>query len=159
MTILALIGNGLEETQLVTQLLDVEKIPRRPGYKPAQPDGLVLTGCQFEGLQWIKNPRDLMNARDKVAERQHTTRIQGLVLSVSFRWKFLKVTISPKLKKLAVQNAISSELEKESEQEYCFKTAHRRITGILEKSHRPILSYDSAPNAADLLAKKENRAK
>ena len=77
MTLLALIGNGLEEAELVTKLLDVEKIPRRPGYKPAQPDGLVLTGCQFDGLDWVINPRDLMNARDKVAERQHTTRIQA----------------------------------------------------------------------------------
>ena len=77
MTLLALIGNGLEDPELVTKLLDVEKIPRRPGYKPAQPDGLVLTGCQFEELNWVVNPRDLMNARDKVAERQHTTRIQA----------------------------------------------------------------------------------
>ena len=77
MTLLALIGNGLEEAELVTKLLDVEKIPRRRGYKPAQPDGLVLTGCQFDGLDWVINPRDLMNARDKVAERQHTTRIQA----------------------------------------------------------------------------------
>ena len=76
MTLLALIGAGLEQPELIEHLLNVEKHPRRPGYKPAQPDGLVLTGCQFEGLEWRVNGRDLANARDKVGERQHTTRIQ-----------------------------------------------------------------------------------
>ena len=58
---------------------------------------------------------------------------------------------------MAVQSAIWKELEKEGEAKEKVKTAHRRITGILEKNHRPILQYPSAPNAADLLEKKNRK--
>ena len=50
---LALIGNGLEDVGLITDLLDVEKNPRRPAYRFANPDGLILIDCNYEGLKWI----------------------------------------------------------------------------------------------------------
>eukprot|EP00747_Dinoflagellata_sp_TGD_P206915 gnl/TRDRNA2_/TRDRNA2_80545_c0_seq1.p1 gnl/TRDRNA2_/TRDRNA2_80545_c0~~gnl/TRDRNA2_/TRDRNA2_80545_c0_seq1.p1 ORF type:complete len:510 (-),score=74.28 gnl/TRDRNA2_/TRDRNA2_80545_c0_seq1:42-1571(-) len=48
--ILMLVGRGLEEPSIVAELLDIRKHPCKPYYKKADPSGLVLYDCQFEGL-------------------------------------------------------------------------------------------------------------
>ncbi|KAG0652676.1 tRNA-uridine isomerase 3 [Hyphodiscus hymeniophilus] len=45
--ILFLVGQGLEKPSIVTELLDIEKTPRRPGYEMAQDTPLVLWDCIF----------------------------------------------------------------------------------------------------------------
>ncbi|CAK9007653.1 Putative tRNA pseudouridine synthase C25B8.05 [Durusdinium trenchii] len=45
--VLLLIGAGLEEVEVVKELLDVEKWPRKPLYEPADESGLVLRDCGF----------------------------------------------------------------------------------------------------------------
>ena len=57
--ILFLIGQGLESSDLVDRLLDIEKNPRRPMYEMADEVPLVLWDCIFpregseEALQWV----------------------------------------------------------------------------------------------------------
>lgn len=46
--ILLLIGEGLEEETLISDLLDLEKTPRKPLYPLADPSGLVLYDCFFD---------------------------------------------------------------------------------------------------------------
>lgn len=53
--ILFLVGQGLEQPSLITDLLNTAKHPERPTYDMADPSPLVLEECNFPGagLQWI----------------------------------------------------------------------------------------------------------
>ena len=46
--LLLLIGEGAEEAEVISDLLDIEKTPRKPLYPLADPSGLVLYDCFFE---------------------------------------------------------------------------------------------------------------
>eukprot|EP00405_Crypthecodinium_cohnii_P010047 CAMPEP_0206437690 /NCGR_PEP_ID=MMETSP0324_2-20121206/11186_1 /ASSEMBLY_ACC=CAM_ASM_000836 /TAXON_ID=2866 /ORGANISM="Crypthecodinium cohnii, Strain Seligo" /LENGTH=477 /DNA_ID=CAMNT_0053905009 /DNA_START=70 /DNA_END=1503 /DNA_ORIENTATION=+ len=48
--VLLLVGAGLEKPSIVTDLLDIDKNPRKPIYEPANESGLVLFDCGFEAL-------------------------------------------------------------------------------------------------------------
>ncbi|CAI9116431.1 OLC1v1017573C4 [Oldenlandia corymbosa var. corymbosa] len=51
--ILFLIGQGLESSDIIDVLLDIEKTPRKPQYLIAPEVPLVLQSCEFEGLRFI----------------------------------------------------------------------------------------------------------
>ncbi|NWU72306.1 PUS3 synthase, partial [Pterocles burchelli] len=53
MAILFLIGQGMERPEIIDELLDVEKNPRKPQYSMAVEFPLVLYDCEFENLQWL----------------------------------------------------------------------------------------------------------
>jgi tRNA pseudouridine38/39 synthase len=53
MAVLFLVGQGLESPDLVTQMFNVEAMPRRPGYNMAPEAPLILFGTEFsEPLDW-----------------------------------------------------------------------------------------------------------
>uniref|UniRef100_A0A672ZPC3 Pseudouridylate synthase 3 n=1 Tax=Sphaeramia orbicularis TaxID=375764 RepID=A0A672ZPC3_9TELE len=52
MAVLLLIGQKLETPEIIDQLMDVEKNPRKPQYSMAVDYPLVLYDCHFEGLSW-----------------------------------------------------------------------------------------------------------
>jgi tRNA pseudouridine38/39 synthase len=52
MAILFLVGQGLEDPEIVRDLLDVEKYPTKPEYVPAYDIPLVLYNCHYDGLDW-----------------------------------------------------------------------------------------------------------
>ncbi|NWW98993.1 PUS3 synthase, partial [Caloenas nicobarica] len=51
--VLFLIGQGMERPEIIDELLDVEKNPRKPQYSMAVEFPLVLHDCEFENLRWI----------------------------------------------------------------------------------------------------------
>ncbi|KYO35798.1 tRNA pseudouridine(38/39) synthase isoform X1 [Alligator mississippiensis] len=53
MAILFLIGQRMEDPEIIDELLDVEKNPRKPQYSMAVEFPLVLYHCEFENIQWI----------------------------------------------------------------------------------------------------------
>ncbi|KFQ78888.1 tRNA pseudouridine(38/39) synthase, partial [Phoenicopterus ruber ruber] len=53
MAILFLIGQSMESPEIIDELLDVEKNPRKPQYSMAVEFPLVLYDCEFENLQWL----------------------------------------------------------------------------------------------------------
>ncbi|NXE16936.1 PUS3 synthase, partial [Lophotis ruficrista] len=53
MAVLFLIGQRMEEPEIIDELLDVEKNPRKPQYSMAAEFPLVLYDCEFENLQWL----------------------------------------------------------------------------------------------------------
>ncbi|XP_009467878.1 PREDICTED: tRNA pseudouridine(38/39) synthase [Nipponia nippon] len=53
MAILFLIGQRMESPEIIDELLDVEKNPRKPQYSMAVEFPLVLYDCEFENLQWL----------------------------------------------------------------------------------------------------------
>ena len=52
MSVLYLIGSGLESSKLITELLDVEKNMRKPTYGLTDPYPLVLYQSKYDHLQW-----------------------------------------------------------------------------------------------------------
>ena len=70
-----MIGNKLEKPSLVTQLLDVEKFPRRPSYKYANPDGLVLIDCEYENLKWVDGEEQSKFLATKVENKMYNMKI------------------------------------------------------------------------------------
>ncbi len=50
MSLLFMIGRGDEDASIITELFDIEKNPRKPVYDLADPSGLVLWDCCFEGI-------------------------------------------------------------------------------------------------------------
>eukprot|EP01059_Diplonema_ambulator_P023022 TRINITY_DN38410_c0_g1_i1.p1 TRINITY_DN38410_c0_g1~~TRINITY_DN38410_c0_g1_i1.p1 ORF type:complete len:403 (+),score=153.76 TRINITY_DN38410_c0_g1_i1:145-1353(+) len=65
------IGEGLEEVDLITKLLDVKEVPARPCYNMAPDSGLVLWDCLFPDIKWTSTA----DAYDKVLAhfREHYT--------------------------------------------------------------------------------------
>ncbi|KAF7242222.1 tRNA pseudouridine(38/39) synthase [Varanus komodoensis] len=53
MAILFLIGQRMEKPEIIDELLDIEKNPRKPQYSMAVEFPLVLYDCEFENIQWI----------------------------------------------------------------------------------------------------------
>ncbi|XP_031989427.1 tRNA pseudouridine(38/39) synthase isoform X2 [Corvus moneduloides] len=56
MAVLFLIGQGMESPDVIDELLDVEKNPRKPQYSMAVEFPLVLYDCEFPDLQWLYDP-------------------------------------------------------------------------------------------------------
>ena len=72
---LALVGNKLEKPTIVTELLDVEKHPRRPSYKYANPDGLVLIDCDYENIEWIDGEDQSKFLASKLENKMYNMKI------------------------------------------------------------------------------------
>ncbi|ORY98598.1 pseudouridine synthase [Syncephalastrum racemosum] len=58
MSILFLVGQGLEKPEVVSELLDVSKVESRPDYPMASELPLLLYECEFEGLNWSPSPNE-----------------------------------------------------------------------------------------------------
>jgi tRNA pseudouridine synthase len=48
MTVLESVGTGADQPSVVTELLDIEKNPAKPGYKLADPEPLILSHCEYD---------------------------------------------------------------------------------------------------------------
>lgn len=57
-SILFLIGNGLEDATVLTDLFDIKKFPKKPQYPYASPYPLVLSDCVYENLKFEKKPKE-----------------------------------------------------------------------------------------------------
>ncbi|XP_059810037.1 tRNA pseudouridine(38/39) synthase [Hypanus sabinus] len=54
--VLLLVGRGLEEPDVIDQLLDVHSHPRKPQYSMAVDYPLILYDCAYENVKWIFDP-------------------------------------------------------------------------------------------------------
>lgn len=52
-SLLCLIGFGKEDPQVINDLLDIEKFPRKPQYDIASETPLVLFDCCYEQIEWV----------------------------------------------------------------------------------------------------------
>lgn len=59
MAVLLLIGQKLEEPDIIDQLMDISKNPRKPQYNMAVDYPLVLFDCHFEGLSWTQEKEEV----------------------------------------------------------------------------------------------------
>ena len=67
MAILFLVGQKLEEPEIVRDLLDVEKYPTKPEYEMAHDVPLVLYDTVFDGLEW-RYPEESSRSCQKVLQ-------------------------------------------------------------------------------------------
>jgi len=65
MAILFLVGQHLENPEIVKDLLNIEKYPQRPDYEMAHDVPLVLYDCEFEGLEW-RYPSDGVHSKERI---------------------------------------------------------------------------------------------
>ena len=70
-----MVGNKLEKSTIVKELLDVEKYPRRPSYKYANPDGLVLIDCEYENVEWIDGEDQSRFLASKIENKMYNMKI------------------------------------------------------------------------------------
>lgn len=59
MAVLLLVGEGKEQPEVVTALLDVERLPGKPQYSMAAEEPLVLHRCSFDALTIQRSPKTL----------------------------------------------------------------------------------------------------
>jgi tRNA pseudouridine38/39 synthase len=52
MSVLFMIGKGIEDISVIDKLLDVNLITERPNYEIADGNNLILSDCGFEGIEW-----------------------------------------------------------------------------------------------------------
>lgn len=61
MGILLLIGQGKEEPEVILQLLNITKCPRKPQYNLAHEIPLNLWYCEYESNEWYIDKEELLN--------------------------------------------------------------------------------------------------
>lgn len=76
---LFLIGQELEEVSLISDMLNIEKVPRKPVYDMASDVPLILYDCKFPDMEWIKT-----SLNDYKALKYGKT-INALVLSYAMK--------------------------------------------------------------------------
>jgi tRNA pseudouridine38/39 synthase len=72
MAILFLVGQKLEEPEIVRDLLNVEKFPNKPEYEMANDIPLVLYDCVYDGLEW-QYPEEGSRSREKMLKDLFST--------------------------------------------------------------------------------------
>lgn len=70
MSVLFFVASGVEEPQVVRELLNVDKVPSRPAFGMARELPLVLFDCAFEGLDWQYSEKSISRLINALRERQ-----------------------------------------------------------------------------------------
>lgn len=65
MSILLLVGQGMEKPEIVRDLLDMEKYPTKPEYEMAHDVPLVFYDCLYDNIEWIY-PKEGSQTRQKL---------------------------------------------------------------------------------------------
>jgi tRNA pseudouridine38/39 synthase len=81
-TVLFLVGDGFEEPEVVTQLLDIARFPGRPQYAIADPEPLVFWRAEYENVEW--------QASDEVAVEKTRAHFGTMLARVQTRAAVLK---------------------------------------------------------------------
>lgn len=61
MGVLFLIGQGNEKPEIILELLDIEKYPRKPQYNLAHEIPLNLWYCEYDTMEWYIDKNELIN--------------------------------------------------------------------------------------------------
>ena len=77
---LFLVGQGLEDITLISEMLDISKYPQKPLYDMVNEIPLLLYDCKFPELEWIEN-----NINDYKAIKYHKA-VDGLALEYQLKF-------------------------------------------------------------------------
>ncbi|KAF6200800.1 hypothetical protein GE061_005246, partial [Apolygus lucorum] len=117
-SLILLVGQGLEDSSIVKDLLDVQKNPRKPQYVLARPESLNLFKCDYEFDDWNIDEEEMQ----QVIETLQRLWTENQVKSVHLR-KMLS-ELEP-LVKCEVNGQISSILRRESKNYKPLLTRHK----------------------------------
>ena len=131
-SVLFLVGQGLESPSVVTELLDVEKNPRKPSYSMADEVPLVLWDCLFpeegdperkDALRWVYVGEDSMETK----YGQH-----GLAESVWELWRERRMDellANRLLQKIGERDGGDREREREHQHQLAIGPSRKRGSG------------------------------
>jgi tRNA pseudouridine38/39 synthase len=60
-SVLFLVGSGKEEPQIIKDLLDLDKYPRKPNYPMAPDYALILEDCLYEKVNFSPDPEVIVS--------------------------------------------------------------------------------------------------
>ncbi|KAI8977013.1 pseudouridine synthase [Mycotypha africana] len=72
MSVLFMVGQGLEKPEIVLELLDIDKIPSKPDFPMASDLPLVLYDCEFKALQWYYSTQQGENKYEPIPSAYRT---------------------------------------------------------------------------------------
>ena len=78
--ILFLVGAGKEPPSIVTELLDLERFPRRPNYEMAADAPLLLHDIGYDSVAWRPSPSALRDLRALWATQLGAHALRGAML-------------------------------------------------------------------------------
>uniref|UniRef100_A0A8C6WI39 tRNA pseudouridine synthase n=1 Tax=Neogobius melanostomus TaxID=47308 RepID=A0A8C6WI39_9GOBI len=81
MALLLLIGQKLEDLDIIDQLMDVTKNPRKPQYNMAVDYPLVLFDCHFEDLIWTQEKEEVNYTFNVLQQHWTQSAVRASVLS------------------------------------------------------------------------------
>lgn len=73
--IIELVGDGLETPEVIDELLDVAKRPRRPQYVLAYEAPLVLHECAFDTVRPAPTPESMLHLHEHLTKERHVARV------------------------------------------------------------------------------------
>ncbi|KAG5513278.1 hypothetical protein PMAC_001649 [Pneumocystis sp. 'macacae'] len=81
--ILFLVGQNLEEPEIVKTLLDISKTPKKPIYNIAHDLPLILYDCHFQNLNWNYGKETFsQNLYRNIYDLWHTAKIQNTIIDL-----------------------------------------------------------------------------
>ncbi|KAI3919912.1 hypothetical protein MKW98_001168 [Papaver atlanticum] len=127
--VLFMIGEGLESPSVIDELLDTNKIPRKPQYVMATELPLVLQSCEFKDLNFICSPDSEQGLMEHLTNEFKTYKLQAAI--------FLE----------ALLNCSSTNDRGPS------------VNGKKKATHIPLISRPTEPSYDERLAKHKSRTK
>lgn len=153
MSVLILIGMGLEDASVIDHLLDIEKTPRRPQYGLCAEYPLVLYDCKFKNLSW------------KISENAE------IRLYNDFRRYWVSLAVKAALARSMVEKfSIETQLKADASQDAKLKDfyddgAGKSMSGFLlhenwsTKQYRKIMTRQTANSLEESIENMENKRK
>jgi hypothetical protein len=78
--VMFMIGRGEEEPDVISHLLDIQKLSQKPSYEMASELPLVLFHCEFPTIRWIVD--EVANYKAVMGTLWHSTHMEKLIQSV-----------------------------------------------------------------------------
>ena len=125
--VLFLIAQGKESVEVIDELLDVEKNPRKPQYTMASELPLVLYECEFEDVDWIYEEELLCD---------NISQLQTMWTQSAVRTTMLRRMLGDLEKRKKDGSAICSQVD-------CL------LPGNKPRTYRPLMSRDKCESLED----------
>ncbi|XP_076237384.1 tRNA pseudouridine(38/39) synthase [Calliopsis andreniformis] len=136
MGVLLLVGQGKEEPEIMLELLDIDKCPRKPQYNLAHEVPLNLWHCEYETNEWYIDKEELL----------HTIQI----LQTDWTLNTIKSTM--------IENMLS-ELETSINSEDLSFQSDCLLLGVHPKVYKPLMKRVTCESLEDKIKHYENKRK
>ena len=111
MAILMMIGKGQEDPEIINDLLDIERTPRKPPYVIADPEQLLLykVGYNTFDLRWRRPQNSTLSTLGMLIEAQRSITLRKAMFSTCHSLIASCETVGPKNPKSTANNVLAME--------------------------------------------------